>query len=507
MKAKHWGRIAGLFGVVALLSAAFNWLFVTGSIASAQVIVRLVVGVLGIAAYFVTNREERQLGRGAFYGTVSALSAALLIGALAGANYFALKKGKSWDLTKDKIFTLSDQTRGVLKGLKDQVKVQAFYAASEPEYPELDQRLRQYRAETDKLSVEFVDPFKHPAQVKELNISQTGPRLIVKSGTKEARAKEISEESLTNALIEVTRGSAKKVYFSKGHGEHAVGDSTERGLKSFVDNLKSEGYQTDEILLAENKQMPADAQALVIAGPVAALSEGEVKLVKEWADEKGGKLVVMVDPGTTTGLESAFSSWGIVVGKDEVIDPEAQNPEVAIAQQYTEHPITNPRRSPFQLATIFPVARSVSKVPTPPAGWTVIELAKTGPRAWGETGSLSSGQVKFDPGQDLKGPVPLAVAVMHGAGDSESRIVVVGNSLFAANGYYRLSGNKDFALNAVSWAAKEESRISIRPKQRQANHLFLSADQKHTMTLFAFDLLPFGLLFAGLVVWQTRKSR
>jgi len=27
------------------------------------------------------------------------------------------------------------------------------------------------------------------------------------------------------------------------------------------------------------------------------------------------------------------------------------------------------------------------------------------------------------------------------------------------------------------------------------------------MTLFAFDLLPFGLLFAGLVVWQTRKSR
>ena len=27
------------------------------------------------------------------------------------------------------------------------------------------------------------------------------------------------------------------------------------------------------------------------------------------------------------------------------------------------------------------------------------------------------------------------------------------------------------------------------------------------VVLFAFDLLPFGLLFAGLVVWQTRKSR
>jgi ABC-type uncharacterized transport system involved in gliding motility auxiliary subunit len=99
--------------------------------------------------------------------------------------------------------------------------------------------------------------------------------------------------------------------------------------------------------------------------------------------------------------------------------------------------------------------------------------------------------------------VPLATSASKG----DARVVVVGNSLFAANGFLRMSGNKDFAMNAVAWCAHEESRISIRPKQRQSNHLFLSADQKHRMTLFAFDLLPFGLLFAGLVVWQTRKSR
>jgi len=328
----------------------------------------------------------------------------------------------------------------------------------------------------------------------------------VKSGTKEARAKDTSEEALTNALIEVTKGSTKKIYFTKGHGEHAVSDNSERGLKVFVDALKSEGYQTDEILLAENKQMPADAQALVMAGPVAALQEGEAKLVKEWVD-KGGKLVAYVDPGTQSGLEKAFESWGIKVGNDEVIDPEAQNPEVAIAQQYADHPITAPRRSAFQLATVFPVARSVPKLPSPPAGWTVTELSKTGPRAWGETSSIASGEVKFDEGKDLKGPVPLAAAATHGSGDNESRVVVVGNSLFAANGYLGLAGNKDFALNSVSWTAKEESRISIRPKQRQGNRLFLSRDQKNLMTLWAFDVLPFGLLFAGLVVWQTRKSR
>lgn len=501
---KYRGLIAGIAAIVLTLSGVFNWLFVKGTIADPWVIARFVAALLGFVAYFLTNRRDNPLGRGAFFGTVSAISTAVLIGILVAANYIAVKKPKSWDLTKDKIFTLSDQTTGVLKGLTQDVTVQAFFAASEPEYTELNQRLTQYGAQTDKLKVEFVDPFKHPTQVKEANISQTGPRVIVKSGAKESRAKETSEEALTNAIIEVTKGSSKKVYFSKGHGEHAIADATERGYKIFVDSLKSEGYQVDEIVLAEHKEMPADAQALVIAGPVGQLGDGEVKLVREWVDQKNGKLVAMVDPAVTSGLELAFAAWGLEAGKNEVIDPEAQNPEIAIAQQYTDHPITQPRNSPFQLATIFPVARSVSKLATAPAGWTVTELAKTGPRAWGETGSLSSGKVAFDEGQDLRGPVSLAVAASKG---TDGRVVVIGNSLFAANGYIRLSGNKDFALNSISWTAKEESRISIRPKQRQANHLFLTAEQKQRMTLFAFDLLPFGLLFAGLVVWQTRKSR
>lgn len=504
MKLKNWGRIAGLFGMVVLFSATFNWLFVAGSVASAGVIVRLALGLAAIAFWLYTARGENRFGRGTFYSGVSAVSGLVVLAALAGVNYIVVKKPKTWDLTKDRIFTLSDQTTGALKGLKDAVTVEAFFTGNEPAYAELKSRLAQYTAQTDKLKIEFVDPLKHPAEVKEMNISESGPRVIVKSGGKESRTKEISEEALTNALIEVTRGTTKKVYFTMGHGEHAIADNSERGFKLFVDSLKSEGYQVDEILLAEHKEMPADAQTVVVAGPAAGFSQGEVKLLKDWV-EKGGKLVAMIDPGAQIGLEGVFDAWGIHVGKDEVIDPEAQNPEIAIAQSYADHPITQPRSSPFALATIFPVARSVSRLPQPPEEWTVTELAKTGERAWGETSSFADGKVAFDAGKDLKGPVPLAAAATKGL--SETRVVVVGNSLFAANGYFRLSGNKDFALNAVSWAAKEESRITIRPKQRHGNRLFLSAKQKNTMTLFAFDLLPFGLLFAGLVVWQTRKSR
>jgi ABC-type uncharacterized transport system involved in gliding motility auxiliary subunit len=501
MKLKTCARIGGMVGVVALVSAAFNALFVTGNHGTG-VVVRLAVGVAAVAFWLTTTRGEHGFGRGAFYGAASVVSAVVLLGALTGLNYIAVKKPKTWDFTKERIFTLSDQTTSVLEGVKDPVTIQAFFAAGEPDYLELKSRLDQYTARTDKLKVEFIDPFKHPARVKEANISQTGPRIVVESGNREARAKDVSEQALTNAVIEVTRGATKKVYFTKGHGEHAVADKSERGMKQFVDNLKSEGYQTDEIVLAEHKEMPAETQAVVIAGPVAAFSDGEVKLLAQWV-EKGGKLVAMIDPGSQTGFESTFESWGIHVGNDEVIDPEAQNPEVAIAQSYAEHPITQPRNAGSTLATALPAARSVSKAAAAPSNWVVTELAKTGPHAWGETSSLT-GRVEYNPGQDLRGPVPLATSASKGA---ESRVVVIGNSLFAANGYYRLVGNRDFALNAVSWVAKEDVRIAIRPRQRQANRLFLTAEQKDTMTLFAFDVLPMGLLFAGLVVWQTRKSR
>src|SRR5436853_2519548 len=98
MNLKAWGRIGGLFGLVVLFSAVFNWLFVTGSVASAGVIARLAVGVLGVAFWLVTNRGNKPLGRGAFYGAVSAVSTAVLIAALAGVNYIVVKKSKSWDL-------------------------------------------------------------------------------------------------------------------------------------------------------------------------------------------------------------------------------------------------------------------------------------------------------------------------------------------------------------------------------------------------------------------------
>jgi ABC-type uncharacterized transport system involved in gliding motility auxiliary subunit len=509
MTSKNWGRLAGLLGLVLIFSAMFNWFFITGTLGTPAVLVRLVIAVAGIAFWLFATRDEPRLGRGMFYGTVSIFSSVMVIGVLVAANYIAVKKPKSWDLTKEKLFTLSDQTVSTLKGLNAPVEVHAYFSPTEPEYNELTARLDQYKRFTDKLTVELIDPIKHPSVVTEKNLSQTGPRILFKSGLKEVRAKEPSEESLTNAIIEATRATTKKIYFSRGHGERSIADPAERGFKSFAASLRSEGYQLDELVLAERKTMPEDMQMLILAGPAANLQDGELKLVKDWVDH-WGRLILMIDPSTDAGFAPVLDGWGIHLAKDTIVDPDSQNPQIAVAQQFSGHPITASSTSTQAMASIYPLARSVSRLPEVPVGWNVVEIARTGSRAWGEMdqASIKSGKgIEFNAGVDIAGPVSLAIAANHGDAATETRLVVFGNSLFAANSYLGILGNRDMALNAVAWVAREESHIAIRPKQRLSNQLYMTTEQKNHLTLFAFDILPFSLLFVGLAVWQTRKSR
>ena len=194
MTLKQQGQAAGLFGAVTLFSALFCWLFIAGRFSHPAVWIQLVLAVGAIAIYLMTNLDSvgtKLTGRGTFYGAISAATAAIVILALGGLNYIAVKKPKTWDLTKEKIYTLSDQTVVLLRGLKNEVRVIAFYAPNEPEFGELEQRLRQYRQRTDKLKGEMLDPTKHVKEVKEFNISQGGPRVIVKAGGKESRAKDV----------------------------------------------------------------------------------------------------------------------------------------------------------------------------------------------------------------------------------------------------------------------------------------------------------------------------
>jgi ABC-type uncharacterized transport system involved in gliding motility auxiliary subunit len=519
---KTLGRVLGPLGLLLVFFSGFTLLFLTGEI-NWLVALQLGLGVGGIAFWGATAFEDARriaTGRGTVFVVTSAVTVVALLGVLVGANYWVSRKHVEFDLTKNKLHTLADETKTMLKALtpETKVKVTAFYKPiTDQEYGAAEDLLRRYKNYGgDNFEYEFVDYQKDPQRARALGVTPQSARIFFKSANgKESRAKEPSEESLTNALSELSKGTEKKIFFLTGHGEKgmAKGAETALGLKLWQEGLLNEGFKSEDLNLLARKDVPLEAQVVVIAGPQAPLQAGEVAALKTYA-ENGGRLVIMEDPGFETGLEPLLASWGVEFLKGIVIDPSGQAPLLAFTQEFADHPISTPRRTMAgALADIFPEARGLKKG-TVPAGFTVTELFKTGAEAWGENTPIDPNQpdqrVSRDPTDDA-GPIVLAMAVSHkkeGEGDHEMRVVVFGDSDWCSNNFIRQGGNHDLALNTVQWLAGQESKITIRPKMRDKSTIAnFNANERLMLSFVSLQLLPLVLIAFGLTIWVVRRSK
>jgi len=151
----------------------------------------------------------------------------IVIGILVLVNFISARHYQRFDLTEAKLFTLSDQTIKVLNGIRDEVQVTAFFQEDRPEREEFDDLIESYCLRSDKIKFRFVDPDRNPAIVREYDIKDYGT-IVLRSGDRERRITETSEEKLTNALIQIGREGTRVICFLQGHG---AGDQCEWGLQ------------------------------------------------------------------------------------------------------------------------------------------------------------------------------------------------------------------------------------------------------------------------------------
>jgi len=112
-------RLMGLLGVVALASGGYAGLM--QGFREWTTLVQFAIGVGGIAIFFwlyCPISDSSLPAAVASFFSLPWCRRLVVTAALVGVNYIVVKKPKSWDLTKDRIFTLSDQTTSVLKGLQ-----------------------------------------------------------------------------------------------------------------------------------------------------------------------------------------------------------------------------------------------------------------------------------------------------------------------------------------------------------------------------------------------------
>jgi ABC-type uncharacterized transport system involved in gliding motility auxiliary subunit len=119
---------------------------------------------------------------------------------------------------------------------------------------------------------------------------------------------------------------------------------------------------------------------------------------------------------------------------------------------------------------------------------------------------------------DKAGPISIAAAVSAPATDApaqtgaaadapkpESRVVVVGDSDFAANRALGIQGNRELFLNIANWLAQQEDLIAIRPKNADDRPITMTADQGQMVFWFTLIIIPALLFLNGVRVWWRKR--
>ncbi len=487
--------------------------------------ITVVIGAVAVVVSIASKLDEIQARlkhRSTGFGINSGVSIVLLVGVLGFINYLGAENEQRFDLTTEKIYSLAEQSVSVSGEVEQDTHVRAFF----PNGDDIPTRelLELYAARNSQIGFEFIDPDRQPQLAEQFDVSVYGDfnnpltgqafqfgTLILEMEDRQERIEKQSEplreEDVTNALMKLIKGEQKVLYFIEGHGEKLIAETERTGLDAARNALERESYVVETLNLVREETIPADAAALVWAGPQNEPFPEEIEKVNAYL-EQGGSVFVMLDPPPATALSALLDRWSLDAGDNFVVDASGvgrllgAGPEIPLVSQYGTHVITQR----FNAMTFFPLARSVAPAEEVEAGLNVTELLATSAQSWGES-DLDSTEAGYDPEQDLGGPVTIGVVITRDLdAEEKSRLVVFGDSDFASNGFFSLQGNGNLFLNTVSWLAEDESFISVRPKVPEDRRLTLTQSQGRITYYISLVLLPLSILAAGISVWSKRRS-
>jgi len=413
-------------------------------------------------------------------------------------------------MTEDKSNTLAPELLQALATLPEKVTATAFYTIN-LNSSAAEELLLKFKTNSDgKFDYRFVDPDLDPVSAREAGITGDGKIMLEMSGRKEI-ASYADETELFRALIRLISPEPRVVYFLQGHGEPTLEASAEINFSTAVSTLESKNYTVNTLNLFEVKDIPEDALAVIVAGPMKPLSTSEVETLKKYVNA-GGSLVVMEDPTLLTEFGNSAdpladyltSDWGITLNNDVVIDLiNTQNPLQAVSSQVGQHPITQNLTENY--IVILPQARSLG-ISAQIENVMQTPILLTTEQSWGETELKADTQPEFDAEKDIAGPLNLAIAAENS--DNSGRVVVFGNSLFASNDGFDAYGNGNMFINSVDWAAEQEDMLGLTPREPTLRTFIPPNNLNFVIMIITTVLvLPGLVVFAGVSSWLARRKR
>ena len=469
------------------------------------------------------NNSMLKYGGYASIMTTIVVIIAIVVNALAGQ--FNLK----FDLTKNKIYTLSEDTISLLKSIDEEIVLYSVYEEG-GEFSIVTEILDKYATYSKNITTTNVDPYKNPqfaakyarngdtisigsVVVETVNgyrvVSQNElAEVVTNQATGESYMQGIKLESvLTGAIRSMVSGETTAIYSLVGHKEMAIHEE-------LIREMEYGGYELFELNLMKSKSIPDDCSILLMNTPIEDITSDELKAINEYLD-KGGSLfialgIVIED---LPNFNSLLANYGVAVSQRMVIEGSAdfvyqQNPYYVLPMLSDENIITS-KLVENRTSGFIPFTLDIFMLDTKRSTVSISPFMSSSPYSYSKT---ILEMENFEKGEnDPEGPFILGTSITDvdkNGKDNGVKIVVVGSGTLMESGINEMvnGGNYAIVMNSFDWLTDNDA--ALRSKSLGADD-YLQLTQSNAMAVIFVSviLIPIMIIIAGLTVVLRRKNR
>lgn len=458
----------------------------------------------------LVHRKRRSQRRQQTIFVVLSLAAFVLIG------WIGMQTQQEWDLSREQRHSLTPTSAELLSKIDSEIEFMVFMGKNPGQRENIRDLIRQYQKHHANISLKFINPNTRPDLTREYGIKRDGEiRLSIKDNSetnatsKSELLREVSETSISNALLRLSRSNNRLVYFAEGHAERNPFGQANHDYRQFATELNKKGFVVERINISQESANLKTATLLIIASPQLDYLPQETDRIADYLVQ-GGNLLWLSDPDGLKGLESLLTTLGLSSPKGTVIDQGTQELGIAdasfsIISNYNAHPALQN----FNVISLFPQSRTFEPL-AQDSVWTQSPFLITEKRTWLESQALKE-SVSFDPKLDKQGPLNIGYSLVRdiqtGEDSVQQRIILVGDGDFLSNRFIANGANLPLGLNLIDWLSGEESFLNLRFTETPDTHLNINDKTLAWLGLFFLFVLPgFCFIVALRIWWRHRNS-
>lgn len=446
---------------------------------------------------------------------------------------FAIEKAEiaDIDLTKEKLYSISQQTKDKLQNLDTDVTISIYNFGDS-----MMDLANQYARLNEHIKVEKVENLLAKTEWKtDYGVTDTSAFLVITTANREKMIQEydlvtidystyeqidITEEKITNGILDVTTVVKPKICFLTGHNIYS-----EEYFQYLQNAFTEEVNEVEELNLITAGKVPDDCKVLVITALKEDIKEIERDRIIDYI-KKGGEILLLLDPNLEnvklTNFQKVLDEYGVSVSNGIILEGDSNKmvsgaPNFVIATINNSSSITKNMTMDLNVCLMNPGRLTIaSDGKLQEKNVTSEILATVSDKAFYRTDLQNSSQSKISSDEDANGNTIAAMLTKQIDDNTASKLIVFTNTVFATNmqipisqsyASYALdfSNNKDVILNSVSYLTEREDNITIRKNIEVVNYEVTEAQNKMILTIIF--TVPVFIIVVGIVIWILRRRK